>query len=263
MQDEITEPVEGIEQPTEEAQTEVAEASNEGTDSSIEEGEHEDGQVKEHNQVNYERRKRVQAERELSDLKNERLRQQVQQQVQPQQPAQQNAPVGDPNSPNLDLYLEQGKSTEEWVQDSYSYMDSKKVATTQRQTVVNTYTDRLREFAKTDPNIYDYDVDVSRIAAPHVAQAILNSEMGPQIVREMALDPALATKLNGFNDIHSLTREIIALEDRAKVKPSVSNAPEPIDSPRAVAPQGKKNISSGSQLSYDQEMNEYRRKHNI
>jgi hypothetical protein len=54
-------------------------------------------------------------------------------------------------------------------------------------------------------------------------------------------------------------KELIKIEDKAKVKPAVSSAPAPISSPKTSSPVGSSKISeSGSQADYNRKMSHYR-----
>lgn len=191
---------------------------------------------KEQNQLNYERRKRIQAEKErqLAIQENERLRQQAP--VSPNQYTQQQH-VGDPNEPNLDRYLEEGKTAEQWSRDHHGYLNQQAKVQEQSKKVAQTYEQQLAEYAQKNPAIYDYENDVSRLVTPEVAQAIVRSPKSAELVEKIALDVSLARQLNGL-DIHGISRKLIELEGVTK-KPSISSAPDTIKTPK------KKTVSSG------------------
>jgi hypothetical protein len=248
-------PVEEIE----EIQNQIAENENEneeGTPSEQSPAENvetqpTDADQKGHNEAGFWRRQAQKNEKEL-----ERIRQEMQQQhAQPvtAQPTQvQNI---DPYAPKLENY----EDPNQWFEDNMKYQVDKNKAVTAHQTKVNTYTQRLEEFSKTDPNIKDYDVAVSRMVAPAVADALLRSEYGPQLVKDIALDPKLAQKLN-YLDSYDLARELVTLEENAKKAPSISNAPDPIKAPKGKTPQVSKTLDqTQSQDDYERMMFEYER----
>jgi len=111
----------------------------------------------------------------------------------------------------------------------------------------------------------DYDQVVSKSSAhveAHVASAVLESDLGPQIFRHFALNPEALEKLNGMSERAAL-KEIGRLEEslskgETKAAPvkKVSSAPEPVKpvgSNRGVV---QKNLADMSQKEYE----EHRRK---
>jgi hypothetical protein len=106
----------------------------------------------------------------------------------------------------------------------------------------------------------DYDEVVSKSTAhvePHVAKAVLESDIGPQIFRHLAKNPEVLEKLNGMTERAGL-KELGRLEDLLQ-KPEkettpvkkVSTAPEPVKpvgSNRGVV---QKNLADMSQAEYE------------
>ena len=80
-------------------------------------------------------------------------------------------------------------------------------------------TEARKQFADYDAVLSASDVPI----APHVGEALLESEFGPQLARHLALNPAIADKLNAMAPMNA-AREIGRLE--ASMEPQTAAAPQ-------------------------------------
>lgn len=105
----------------------------------------------------------------------------------------------------------------------------------ERNKVVDSWKARQDKFATETPDYRDM-IESSDISVPdHIRDAIIESDVGPQLLYHLAVNPEVAEKLNGMKPINAL-REIGKLETKlekpkAEEKPAhkVSKAPEPIN----------------------------------
>lgn len=112
------------------------------------------------------------------------------------------------------------------------------------------YAERLTE-AKATISDFDAVVGKSEVAiAPHVAEAVLDSERGPEIFYQMAQRPELAARLNGLSPTRAAL-EIGKLEAQmsAPAVKAPSNAPAPI-SPLTTGSTTKVNLAKADMETY-------------
>lgn len=115
----------------------------------------------------------------------------------------------------------------------------KKRLESEQSKVVSAYQERMNAFAETvddfDEVIAEADEEGVKVS-PFLEHLILQSAKGPQVLYELAKNPAEIDRLNGLNSV-SLHREFFKLEDglsapsepaRKKVKKKTSKAPDPI-----------------------------------
>ena len=112
----------------------------------------------------------------------------------------------------------------------------------------------MQDYAKNNPSVYD-DLEYADVPLnPFVQDAILKSDYGPHVAHALSKDLNLANKLNKLDPIDAM-REIVKIEEQAKVKPSTSSAPPPVDDPKSQAPQNKRNINDLTMEEYMATMN--------
>jgi hypothetical protein len=162
----------------------------------------------------------------------------------------------DPNAPSIETF---DGNTDEYVEAVIEYKEQQRIKQQETQKLVGTFDELEREYKKNNAS-YEDDIAYSSSPkpSPFVAKAILKSELGPQVLHELVKDAALATKLNRMDEIDAM-KELMRIEEKAKVKPAVSSAPAPIDSLKTSSPVGSKKISeSTSQADYNRKMSHYR-----
>jgi hypothetical protein len=267
MEDEVTTPEETIETVEEVAtlETEEAvEAETQETDTPEASTESTTETTAEDNKQGYERRQKFKAQKERADTlaqENERLKEQMRinmQNAQPQPQAQ--APVQqqyrDPNAPQLDDY----EDTTLYIEDVISYKEHNRSVQAKSKSQVDKFTE-LEEAYRLNNTSYDDDLAYGHNTPPSqvIAQEILKSPHGPQLLQAFKKDEALARRLNGMEQGDAI-RELIQLEGKVKVKSAVSSAPAPINTPKTSMSKGSNKFSGDeSQAEYTKRMNEYRR----
>ena len=246
--------------------TETEEAT-EGTDNPPVEGEAEgvesDAEKKQAREKFWERQNKTKeqaADAERLRRENEYLRQQaLQSQQAPHAPQQQYV---DPNEPDLDTYLENGRTAQNWSRDHHKYLRDQEHVAQSRNNVAQTYNERLKEASKESKDIYAYEDAVTRIIGDraYIATEIVESESAPAIIEAIALKPELADGLLNARDQRSLTREMIKLENSIKKKPSFSGAPTPKSQSKGEPPQSSSvDLSSVSFSEYRRLRNQQRK----
>lgn len=100
-------------------------------------------------------------------------------------------------------------------------------ARTQRESLVSEWDRKMQRAAERNPEI-NPDMPVPRMPAS-MAQAIVESDVGPEIVFHLSHNPAEAARIAALSPL-SQARELGKLEVQLAAKPPVkaSNAPEPI-----------------------------------
>jgi len=99
-------------------------------------------------------------------------------------------------------------------------------ARTQRESLVSEWDRKMQRAAEKNPEIHP-DMPVPRMPAT-MSQAIVESDVGPEIVFHLAHNPAEAARIAALSPL-SQARELGKLELQLATKPvKASNAPEPI-----------------------------------
>lgn len=147
------------------------------------------------------------------------------------------------NKPSADQYKDYGEYVEalaDWkadqrVSEALAKRDAERASEADvRAKTAGTQAWNERQTAARE-TIKDYDAVIGKSSievAPHVIQALLDSDRGPEVAYHLAKNPEQAARLNGLSPL-SAAREIGRLEASVSVSPSpvvkpVSNAPEPI-----------------------------------
>ena len=155
---------------------------------------------------------------------NEYLRQQA---LQAQQ--QERQQYKDPNEPDLDVYLDNGKSAQEWSRDHRIYLDNLDRQQRSREKLSGDYSSKMKEYSEQSKDIYEYEQAVTRSLGNRsdIAQVIMRSEKAPQLVEALALKPELVDDLMYARDHYELARKIVEIESSVSKKPVFSDAPTP------------------------------------
>jgi len=235
-------------QPVEEVETVAPVAEVEAPKTEIKEEESQPVEdAAETNRSGYEQRKRIKAERENERLKEQIVTMQQQQAVpQPATPVQQPQHRDLNQTPTIDQYDDTDLYMSDKVKFEATKMLQEQAYQQEQQKVLGTFDEKLREYEKTNPDIREDVMYISTKVSPSVEQAILNSDMGPKVAQMLATDKNLLNRLNNLDAV-SVGREVYKLEEQAKVKPAISSAPDPIDSPKTSV---SSNSSSPSGLSF-------------
>ena len=181
-----------------------------------------------------ERQSRREREEKL-ERENEYLRQQLMggnnQAQQSQQPTQQ---AGDPNEPDLDAFLENGYTAQQFFKAHKAWEKDTDEKASAENEVISSYSSQMAEFAKKVPDVYNYAKAADRLVSPAVQDAILRSTKAPEIIEKIALNENFARELNSSRDLHDLSRKIARFElDQPKVKAPVSSAPRGPSTPKS------------------------------
>lgn len=188
----------------------------------------------------WQRQQNMREESERLRQENEYLRKLA---IQNQAPTAPQTPVqADPSQPNLDVYLEQGRTPEEWASDNFVYLKQKDEKVNRVARVQTNFSHRMQAYSKNVPDIFQMAKDIDTATIPAVQEAILNSEAAPQIIQRIHENPELAEKLNNSGTLINLGANIkeIELMSVKEVKQTFSGAPKP-----AIQPKGEP-IQSGS-----------------
>jgi hypothetical protein len=168
------------------------------------------------------------------------------------QPAQNSAgDAAKPTSDQFDSYDDYIEALTDWKvaakSQSLAQDAAKGVMEHERQA---NYAERLTEAKASIPD-FDAVVGNSEIPiAPHVADAVLDSERGPEIFYQMAQRPELAAHLNSLSPTRA-AMEIGRLEAQLATQPvkTPSNAPAPI-SPLTTGSTTKVNLAKADMETY-------------
>ena len=104
----------------------------------------------------------------------------------------------------------------------------------QRQKVINQWTSKVEEAKKSLPDFDDIVASSDVVVNDDIRDAILESDVGPQILYHLAENDEVAKKIAGLSPKQAL-REIGKLEARFEAKPEVEK-PAPIVKSKAPAP---------------------------
>ena len=254
--EEITETVEEVatletEEVVEaETQEEAPEASTESTTAT----------TAEHNESGYERRQKFKAQRDRADQAEKELQHLKEQMYQNNQAAQPTRPVQeqyrDPRAPQLDQF----DDVEDYMDARDNYRDTVRDQKRKSKSQVDKFTE-LEEAYRLNNSSYDDDLAYGHSTPPKpvIAQEILKSPLGPQLLQAFKKDESLARRLNSLDDGDAI-RELIKLEEKVKITPAVSSAPAPISTPKTSISKGSNKFSGEmSQADYNRQMAEYRK----
>ena len=163
-------------------------------------------------------------EAERLKRENEYLRQKALQNQNQEQQA-----YKDPNEPDLDVYLENGRTAQDWSRDHKRYLDNQDSVAQQQKSLNDSYSDKMKKYSEQSKDIFEYEKAVVRTlnGRSDLAQAIMKSDKAPQLVEAIALKPELADDLLYARDHYELARSMINLENSVEKKPSFSDAPKP------------------------------------
>jgi hypothetical protein len=197
---------------------------------------------------------------ERTQRENEYLKEELKRRTQPEAPQQPQRNF-DPNLPDLDRYLEEGKTAQEWGVDFHNYQESAKKQASQRYEVENTFSGRMEEYSKNTSEIYEYAKAVDRMVLPAVQESILLSEKAPELIEKLALYPEVSKELNNSRNVYELAKKISKLEAEFEKEktPPVSGAHKPIDTVKSTSPAPKVDISKMSGAEYREHMNNKRK----
>ena len=178
-----------------------------------------------------ERQSRREREEQLQ-RENEYLRQQLAPQAkQSQQPVQQNV---DPNEPDLDVFLENGHTAQQFFKAHRAWEREAEQRASAENEIVSSYSQQMEAYEKNVPDVKAYAREAERILIPAVQDAILRSSKAPEIIEKIALDPKYANELNNSRDVFDLSRKIAQFEmSQPKVKAPVSSAPRGPSTPKS------------------------------
>ena len=236
-----------------EAETQEEDAPEASTESTTE-------TTAEDNKSGYERRQKFKAKKEREERaeiekENERLKEQIRfnnQNAQPQPPVQQEK-YRDPNAPQLDQFDE----LDDFFDARDNYRDKVRDAKRIRDNQVDSFN---KIEAAHIANNASYRDDVAKALVkptPHIAQELLRSKVGPQLLQALCNDPDLAVKLNSLHPSDAI-RELIELEKTVKITPAASSAPAPISTPKTSMPKGSSKFTEGqSQREFSDQRAEY------
>jgi len=261
MEDEQTIPEEVQTEETQEVATEETqqvEVQTETTEETQEETTEETPADKaEHNQSGYDKRQKYKAQKNRADTAEREL-QHLKEQI-----ARNNAPAQPPVQQSRGQYAPSIEtfegSTDEYVQESVKHIIQEQNRQQATKNLVSSFDEREAEYMKGNES-YENDLTYSNSPNPNpfIAQAILKSDMGPQLLHELKKDEKLAHKINRMDQIDAM-RELVLIEKRLENKPAVSSAPAPISSPKTAIPKGSTTISEGqTQADYNRKMSHYR-----
>lgn len=221
-----------------EAETQEEDAPEASTESTTE-------TTAEDNKSGYERRQKFKAQKERAEraeIENERLKEQIRfnnQNAQPQPPVQQEQ-YRDPNAPQLDQF----DDVEDYLNARDKHRDNVRDTQRTRDSQVDSF-NKLEAAHIANNASYKDDVMYSEVKpAPHIAQELLRSKVGPQLLQALCNDSALASRLNNLHPSDAI-REIIELEKTVKITPAVSSAPAPISTPKTSMPKGSSKFHEG------------------
>jgi hypothetical protein len=118
--------------------------------------------------------------------------------------------------------------------DKQKVNSEKAAQATQAQEIEDTFNGRAVEYASTNPD-YEKAIEASNGMqfASHIQEALLSSEVGPQLDYMLLSDPALATKLNNMTPTQALMHmgkmeSTIGSKTTKSAAKVISNAPAPI-----------------------------------
>jgi len=230
--------IEGVAQPEQTLEVETAETeTDEETQEPSTEIDEETKQKEEARQHFQERQTRREREEQLQ-RENEYLRQQLmgggQNSQLPQQSQQPTQQYQASNEPDLDVYLENGYTAQQFFKAHREWEKKEDARASAEHEVVSTYAQQMKSYAESVPDVYAYAKEADRLVAPAVQDAILRSAKAPEIIEKIALDPKYATELNNSRDVFDLARKIAQFENsQPKVKASISSAPRPPSTPKS------------------------------
>jgi len=209
----------------------------------------------------WERQKRQKDKLTQLEEEKEYFRKLAMQAQQPVQAVQPNTQV-DPYMPNLDTYLENGRSMEDYLNDRDAYIEQKRQQAETINSAKATYSQKMEEYAASVPDVYNMARDVETVTIPAVQQAIMRARQPGQIIQRIHEDPSLASKLNGSIDVFDLANKIAEIESKQpNIKQTFSSAPKPQSQPKGEPIQsGRPDPSKMSKAEYFEWRNSQRSK---
>jgi signal recognition particle GTPase len=166
-------------------------------------------------------------DQEIEFWKTEALkgRQPVQDQIQDQYQAPQGKPTAAQYGNDIEAYTE---ALTDWKMDEkFAQQNAQK----QQMSTMDTYNSRAAEFAKSTPDFAEVLADSNDIpCAPEIHQALLDSDVGPQMAYHLANNIDELERLNAMTP-HRRLLELGKLEDRLTKAPAPKakvNAPAPV-----------------------------------
>ena len=157
------------------------------------------------------------------------------------------AQVGPPTPPDINKYEtfeEFEKAKDEYLVQQAEYRITQKLAEQQRRQyetkVQATFKEKLDSVANDDPSIYEVVDTVGKMVSPVVADLVVQSEQGIDLVRYFNNNPKEALRISQLHPIMA-AKELGAIEAKLSTAPKpeppkkVSQAPQPI---KTVTPAG-------------------------
>lgn len=214
-----------VEQPYTETVEETPEPSTE-----IDEESNQKEEARKHFQERQSRRERE----EQLQRENEYLKEQLNGGTRQQQPQRQQQQYVDPSEPDLDVFLENGYTAQQFFKSHRQWEKETEQKAFAENEVITSYSQQMLKYSKSVPDVYEYAKEADRLVVPAVQDAILRSSNAPEIIEKIALDPKYAKELNSSRDVFDLARKIAKFENsQPKVKASVSSAPRPPSTPKS------------------------------
>lgn len=152
-------------------------------------------------------------------------------------------PVSDANEPTLEQFdFDQEKYTDALINhrveqgvnnglNNYVQQQNQASQQVQQQNQINLYNQRAQDFST---QVTDFTEAVGGLSlTPQVQQAIMASDMGPQVAYAVAKDPGLASQLNQM-DVGSAFMKVGEVAQTVRVNGvtnKISSAPDPITPP--------------------------------
>jgi hypothetical protein len=226
-----------------------------------EESAHEDGKPKKKGgfQRRIERlnKQKSEALRELEYWKAEALKSQKPQEDQPKQEAKKEAVSdGKPTAENFETHEAYVEALADWKYDQRKKADEireKQVQVkTEFQKTVESFQSKVKEFQKTQKDFEEVlsDVDDIRMSIG-VQEVLLSSDLGPQVMYELAKDRELYERINALNPL-AAARELGRIEARISEKTESSNeTKKQTKAPTPIKPVGGMNAGSLKKSIFD------------
>jgi hypothetical protein len=159
------------------------------------------------------------------------------------QPSAQAAPEK-PSPDKYDNYADFVEALADWKADQkVKSAFAERSAQTAQQTVQETFSGRVTEFVKTAPDYVDVVGNSDVPVANHVAEHIMDSDVGPQLAYHLAKNPDQALRLNAMSPT-AAAREIGRIE-ATLAKPQSAGTPPPPAKKLTEAPAPANTSGSG------------------